>query len=40
MTEVVTTTITSINQPVNIAIPPASQTSPMPSAALHPGSGI
>jgi hypothetical protein len=40
LTEVVTTTITSINQPVNIAIPPASQTTPMPSSALGPGSGI
>jgi hypothetical protein len=40
VTEVITTTITSINQPVNIAIPPASQTTPMPSSALGSGSGI
>jgi hypothetical protein len=40
LTEVITTTITGINQPVNIAVPPASQTSPMPSSALSSGSGI
>ena len=40
MTEVITTTVTSINQPVNITIPAASQTSPMPSSALSSGSGI
>ena len=40
VTEVITTTVTSINQPVNIAIPPASQTTPMPSSALGSGSGI
>ena len=34
MTETITTTITSINQPVNIALPPASQTSPLPSSDL------
>ena len=39
VTEVITTTITSINKPVNITIPSASQTSPMPSSALS-GSGI
>jgi hypothetical protein len=40
VTEVITTTVTSINQPVNITIPPASQTSPMPSSALSSGTGI
>lgn len=40
VTEVITTTVTSINQPVNIAIPSASQTSSMPSSALSSGSGI
>lgn len=30
--ETVTMTITSINKPVNVAIPPASQTAPMPSS--------
>lgn len=34
VTEVTTVTVASINQPVNIAIPAASQTSPMPAAAL------
>lgn len=40
LSEVITTTITSINQPVNIAIPSTSQTSPMPTSSLSPGSGI
>jgi hypothetical protein len=29
--ETITTTITSVNQPVNIAVPPASQTAPLPA---------
>jgi Protein of unknown function (DUF1691) len=37
LTEVITTTITSINQPVNVAIPPAGQTTSMPSSALNSG---
>ena len=40
VTQVITTTVTGINQPVNITIPPASQTTPMPSSALNPGGGI
>jgi hypothetical protein len=34
LTETVTVTITSVNQPVNIAVPSASQTSSLPSGAL------
>jgi hypothetical protein len=34
ISETITVTTTSINQPVNISIPSASQTSPMPSSAL------
>ena len=34
VTETITTTITSINQPVNIAVPTASQTSPLPGGDL------
>ena len=34
VTETITTTITSINQPVNIALPAASQTSPLPGGDL------
>jgi hypothetical protein len=37
VTEVITTTVTSINQPVKIAVPPASQTSSVPSSALGSG---
>lgn len=33
-TEIVTLTITSINKPINVAIPSASQTSPLPASAL------
>jgi hypothetical protein len=34
VTESVTTTTTSINQPVNITVPPASETSPLPGGDL------
>jgi hypothetical protein len=34
MTENVTATITSVDQPVNIAVPPTSQTSPLPASDL------
>jgi hypothetical protein len=34
MTEHVVMTVTSVNQPVNIAVPPASQTSSLPAGAL------
>jgi hypothetical protein len=34
ISETITVTMTSINQPVNISIPSASQTSPLPSSAL------
>ncbi len=34
LTEVVTVTITSVNQPVNIPVPAADQTTPLPSGAL------
>ncbi len=34
MRETITTTITSINQPVNIAVPAAGQTSPLPGGDL------
>lgn len=34
LTETVTVTFTSVNQPVNIAVPPASQTTSLPSSAL------
>jgi hypothetical protein len=34
LTEKITTTMTSINEPVNIALPTASETSPMPSSDL------
>ena len=34
LTENITTTMTSINEPVNIALPTASETSPMPSSDL------
>ena len=40
VTEVITTTVTSIDQPVNITIPPTSQTSSVPFSALSSGSGI
>lgn len=33
-TETVTLTITSINKPINVSVPPASQTSPLPASAL------
>jgi hypothetical protein len=36
ITETVTTTITSINQPVNIAIPAAGQTAPLPTGTTTP----
>jgi hypothetical protein len=35
VSETTTTTITSINQPVNIAVPAASQTAPVPSGSLQ-----
>ena len=35
LSETITTTITSINQPVNIQAPPASQTTPLPAGALN-----
>lgn len=34
ITETITTTMTSINQPVNIAVPTAAETTPMPSSDL------
>lgn len=34
LTQTITTTITSINQPVNIALPTAAETTPMPSSDL------
>ena len=34
LTETITVTVDSLNQPVNIAVPAADQTSPLPSAAL------
>jgi hypothetical protein len=34
LTESVTTTTTSINQPVNIAVPTAGETSPLPGGDL------
>jgi hypothetical protein len=34
LTEVITMTINSINQPVNIQIPTADQTTPIPASAL------
>jgi hypothetical protein len=34
-TETITTTVSSINQPVNIAVPPASQTSSLPASVLN-----
>ena len=40
VTETVTTTITSIDKPVNIPVPPASQTTSLPASALSSGSGI
>jgi hypothetical protein len=36
-TETVTTTVTSINQPVSIQVPSASQTTTLPASALSPG---
>jgi hypothetical protein len=33
LTETITTTVTSLGKPVNIAVPPASQTTPLPSGA-------
>jgi hypothetical protein len=35
ITETITTTITSINQPVNIQVPPASQTNALPASILN-----
>ena len=35
VTETITTTVTSINQPVNIQIPPASQTAQLPASVLN-----
>jgi hypothetical protein len=34
LTETVVMTVTSINQPAAVAIPPASETSPLPAGAL------
>jgi hypothetical protein len=34
MSETITVTTTSINQPINVSLPTASQTSPLPSSAL------
>jgi hypothetical protein len=34
LTEVITVAISSINQPVNIQVPAADQTTPLPSGAL------
>lgn len=36
-TETVTTTVTSINQPVTVQVPPASQTTTLPASALSSG---
>jgi hypothetical protein len=33
LTETITTTVTSLGKPVNIAVPPAGQTAPLPSGA-------
>jgi hypothetical protein len=35
ITETITTTVTSINQPVNIQVPPASQTAQLPASILN-----
>jgi hypothetical protein len=35
ITETITTTVTSINQPVNIQVPPASQTNALPASILN-----
>jgi hypothetical protein len=35
VTETITTTITSLNQPVNIQVPPPSQTTPFPASLLN-----
>ena len=34
LTETITVTVDTLNQPVNIAVPAADQTSPLPSSAL------
>ena len=34
VTQTITTTITSVNQPVHVAVPPASQTAPLPGSDL------
>ena len=34
LTETITVTVDTLNQPVNIAVPAADQTSPLPSGAL------